>query len=244
VGKLEIFGDSSIIGGGKLGFEAGLYTILDLPQRVAVYPIEQNELLIEIPAIVPALRRTLKGSHHFHEDGDLYPGPGNWKGSFLFNPDGSFGTFTVSSQRATLQQDLFKGEIYTSILVDDNSNFEASSGELIFGFGTENQEVPVRFRGIPNSSTILIDPSYTFTKDHPTGTVVNVLRSQTPYVPERSGEDLAVYLTSPSGAREIVEEILQTLKAAGIVIRFVVLAPEYKYILDNPYISEDDAPSC
>lgn len=244
VGNIEIFGDSSILGAAKLDFPVGSFSILNLDQRVAVYNIEPNELLIEIPAIVPALRRTLRGSHHFPADGTIYPGPGTFLGSFLFNPDGSQGTFTVSSQRATLQQIVNKGEVQTSIAVDDTSNFEISSGQLIFGFGTENQEVPVRFRGVPNSNTILIDPAYTFINDHAPGTVVNVLRDNNPYEPRRNGQDLAVYLTSPSGAREIVEEILATLQAAGIIVRFLVLAPKYKYILDNPYISDDNAPEC
>lgn len=247
VGKLELFSDSTILGPTKLGFDADIYTILNLDQRVAVYNINPNELLIEIPAIVPALRRTLRGSHHFHLDGTLEPPqpPENvvWAGSFFFNPGGEGGTFTVSSQRAAIQQPIDKGQIYPSIAVDDNSNFEAATGVLIFGFGTENEEQPVRFRGIPNSSTILLDPSYTFKFDHPVGTVVNVLRDTEPYVPQRTGKDLAIYFTSPSGAREIVQEILDTLKAAGIIVRFRVLAPNYKYIIDNPYLSSDDAPS-
>src|SRR5690606_20152679 len=99
-----------------------------------------------------------------------------------------------------------------------------------------------RYRGIPNSKTVLIDPSYIFQFDHPVDEFINVVSDSNAYVPRRDGSDLAIYLTSPAGARSIVEEILRSLTAAGIIIRFVVLAPEYKYLIDNPYLFDDDAP--
>ena len=95
---------------------------------------------------------------------------------------------------------------------------------------------------IPNSKNVLIDPSHIFQNDHPIGTYVNVLSELKNYIPRRSGIDLPIYLTSPSGARDAVEIILQGLAAAGVIINFVVLAPTYKYLQDNPYIDEDNAP--
>lgn len=246
VGILEVI-TSSGIGVSKLDFTVGEYDILTLDQRVSIYNINPHEIIMELPAIVPALRRTLKGSHHFHEDATLEPPKGTaqgiWAGSFLFDPNGTAGNFTVTSQKALLTQSISKGDILTSITVDDNSNFTSGTGKLIFGFGLTAQEVPVTYRGIPNSNTILIDPGYSFENDHPIGTAVNVILNEEAYVPRRNGVDLAVYLTSPSGAREIVQVILDSLKAAGIILRFVILAPKYKYLLDNPYLSEDNAPS-
>jgi hypothetical protein len=245
-GSIEII-DSSMISASKLDFTLGVFDILKLDQRVAVYNLKPNELLIEIPSIVPALRRTLKGSHHFHADSTLEgPKPtlnGIWQGSFMFNPNGSVNTFTVTGQKAALQQLLSKGQVYTSALVDTTGLIVNPSGEIIFGFGLETQEGPVRYRGIPNTSTILLDPSYTFKFNQPIGSPINVISAKTPYVPQRDGADLAIYLTSPSGAREIVQDILRTLAAAGIILNFKVLAPKYKYIIDNPYIDTDDAPS-
>lgn len=246
VGKIEIFPTSTIIGSTKLGFSSGTFSILNLDQRVAIYNINPNELLIELPASVPALKRTLKGSHHFHIDGTLEPPQpttgGIWQGSFLYAPTGTEGSFTISSQKAIIQQEVVKGQIYPAIAVDDNSNFENVTGTLIFGFGTDHQEEPVKFRGIPNSATILLDPSYTFNFTHEIGTYVNVLVDSKAFTPSRTGKDLAVYLTSPSGARETVQEILESLKAAGIIITFNILAPKYRYLIDNPYLSDDDAP--
>lgn len=244
-GSIEIFA-STMIGAGKLDFDIGNYDILDLDQRVVVYNINPNELLIEIPAVIPALRRTLRGSHHFHADATIEPAipPANgiWQGSFVFSPNGQTNSFTVSRQNCKLQQSIDKGNIYTSVAVDDNSLFTSMSGELIFDFGLNSEEGPVKFRGIPNSNTILIDPGYVFKFDHDVNANINVISKNQPYTPLKNGKDLAVYLTSPSSAREVVQMILESLAAAGVIIKFKVLAPTYKYIIDNPYLSDDNAP--
>lgn len=246
VGNVEIIA-SSMVGPSKLDFTEGSFDILNLPQRVAVYNINPNELLIEIPAIVPALRRTLKGAHHFHQDGTIEPAvpPANgiWQGSFFFNPAGSESTFTVTGQQATLNQTVSKGSVYTSLTVMNASNFLAPSGILMINFGKGTEEAPIRYRGIPNTNTLLIDPSYVWRNNHFAGEVINVIAKQEPYTPRKDGTDLAIYMTSPSGARVVVQDILDTLKAAGIIINFLVLAPKYKYLLYNPYIDTDDAPS-
>ncbi len=244
-GSVEIYA-STMIGTSKLDFPIGSYDILSLDQRVVVYNINPNELLIEIPAVIPALRRTLRGAHHFHADSTIEPArgvnQGVWQGSFIFSPNGQTNPFTITKQNCNLQQSITKGNIYTSVAVDDNSSFVNTTGELIFDFGRETQEGPVKYRGIPNMNTILIDPGYVFKFDHDTNSEINVISQKQPYTPVKNGKDLAVYLTSPSGAREVVQMILESLAAAGVIVKFKVLAPTYKYLLDNPYISDDDAP--
>lgn len=223
-----------------LGLTIGVENLItDLAQRSVVYQVRPGELTIEIPAIVPTLRRTLKGSHHFHADatleGPVAPGNGVWAGSFLYST--TLSPFVVTGTKAVLEETVLKGSVLTEITVDDTEGFPASGGELIFNFGRENQERPVDFITIPNSKTILIDPGYTFQFTHLVGSEVNLLRpNQTaPYKPRRDGTDLAIYLTSPSNSRQIVQNLLKSLAAAGIVINFLILLPEYRYILDNPF---------
>lgn len=226
----------------KLDMKNGKTTILALDQRVSIYNLNKNELIIEIPSIVPALRRTLKGSHHFHADatlaGPVPPANGVWQGSFLFNPTGSVDTKTISAQRAHLLAPITKNSVYTSALVAFDHAFDNPSGFILFDYGTDQEEGPIFYRGIPNSSTILLDPSYVFKFDHQINSMVNVVTAFTPYVPQKTGKDYAIYLTSPSGARQEVQAILDGLKAAGIILHFIVLAPKYKYIIDNPYLPE------
>jgi hypothetical protein len=239
VGAIDILGGNGF-SNSKINFLSGHYNILSLDQRVAVYEISPNEITIEIPAVVPALKRTLRGSHHFHQDATLAspvpPANGIWQGSFFYNPTGSEETVTITSQKCSLQQIVLKNSVNVGIAVDDNSNFKNSSGEIFIGYGTSAQEGPIRYRGLPNKNTILIDPGYSFLFDHQIGTTINVVSQDKPYVPRVDGQDLAIYLTSPSDARNIVEAILESLAAAGIVITFVILAPKYRYLIDNPYL--------
>jgi hypothetical protein len=240
IGNIEIYSGSTILGTSKIDLVAKKYETNQLNQRVTIYEIRPNEVVIEIPAVVPKLRRSLKGSHHFHEDSTLEE---SWVGSFFYNPSGSQASYTVSRQKAVIQENLAKGNVFTKVTVDDTSSFGTSTGTLIFDWGGPNEEVGIKFRGIPNSNTVLLDPSYKFRFDHVSGETINALVSQTPYIPRRSGDDYAIYLTSPSDARVVVQEILKSLAAAGIIINFVILAPSYKYAIDNPYLTSDDAPS-
>ncbi len=230
-GSIEIL-TSSMVGASKLDFTVAKYELNQLDQRVAIYEIKPNEIVMEIPALVPALRRTLLGSHHFHADETL---AGDWKGSFIYNSGGS-SSYSVSGEETTIDEALVKGEVYTKVTVDDATVITSQSGTLIFDWGGNNEEVGVKYRGVPNSKTVLLDPSYTFQKTHNINTKINVLaddKNETD--PNVDGSDLAIYINSPVSARSIVEEILRTLTAAGIIITFVVLAPKFKYLCQNPY---------
>lgn len=236
---------SSGIGSSKLNFSTDLIKLSSQAQRFAIYEVNPNELTIEIPAVVPTFFETLKGSHHFHADETLEsaiaPANGVWAGSFLYNPSGSSGDYSITSQLARSQEILTAGNVYTKVTVDSTSNFTSTTGYLIFGFGTEREEQPVKFRGIPNSKTILLDPSYVFQTTHPSNEAINVIAALDPTEPRETGEDLAIYLPSPSSARAKIEDIMESLTAAGVYIRFIILAPNYKYLQDNPYLTSDNA---
>jgi hypothetical protein len=230
----------SMVGTSALNFPVQKNQLIEQSQRVCIYEINPNEIIIEIPAIVPALRRTLLGSAHLHPDGSLSPpeppDEGIWEGSFLFDPLGTESSSTITGQNCTTSQALIKGSVYTAVTVDSTENIIDQSGYLMFGLGTPHEEQPIRFRGVPNSNTILIDPSYVFKNTQPVGTSINVLSALRPYVPRTDGQDLAVYLTSPSDARAVTQTILESLAAAGVVVTFVILLPSYKYLIQNPYL--------
>ena len=234
-GSVEFTGGSAI-STTKLDLELKRFLITDLDQRTVVYELRHRELIIELPAVLPVLRRTLRGSHHFHADATLETGPtAGFIGSFLFSPNGNK-PYTITSQRAQLQSGLTKGNIYTTLTVDDTSSFNQESGYLIFDFGKDTEEQPVKFLSVPNTNTILIDPSHIFKQNHLAGSTVNVITSDLkPYDPATSGKDYAVYLTSPSEARQLVQELLASLAAAGVVVTFLIKFPNYLYLCGNPY---------
>lgn len=213
--------------------------VTDLAQRTVLYQVNPGEIIIELPAIVPTLRRTLKGSHHFHADATLEspipPANGVWAGSFVYSSNSN--PFVVTNTKAVLQEDILKGSVITEITVDNASQFPATGGKLIFDFGKDTEEQPVSYITVPNNNTILVDPGYSFEFTHLNGSSINLLvpNQTTPYKPRVDGTDLAIYLTSPANARDVVQEILKSLTAAGIVVSFLVLLPTYTYLIDNPY---------
>lgn len=231
-----------ISGFGPIGVTEGFKNrVTDLSQRTVLYQINPGEILIELPAIVPTLRRTLKGSHHFHADATLEspvpPSNGTWAGSFVYSTTSS--PFVVTRTKATLTQTILKGSVQNEITVDDASMFDPAGGDLMFSFGKTEQEYPVSYITVPNNNTILIDPGYSFQETHLSGSTVNFLlpNQTTPYKPRRDGADLAVYLTSPANARDVVQEILKSLTAAGVSVTFLILLPSYRYLITNPYDS-------
>lgn len=237
-GSVEIK-SSSMVGGGKVDFTLKKFRITDLSQRTVLYQLRPRELIIELPAIVPALKRTLRGSHHFHADATLEPpiapAEGVWAGSFLFSPSGV--SYTVTKDSCVLQQNITVGSVVPTLTVSSASDIPDAPGTLIFDWGKTGEEQPVPYIGRPNANTLLIDPGHVFQSNHLIGANINrVLPDLKPATPRTSGDDLAIYMTSPSGARQIVQDILKQLAAAGIIINFVILLPDYKYLVcRNPY---------
>lgn len=185
--------------------------------RVQISEINPNEIIIRIPSTIPALRRVLKGSAHLHSDSSLT----DWKGSFLY--DSTVG-YTVQRFKTTLNQNIVEGQVYTQLSCIDTSNIPNERGLLIFNFGRENTEVLVPYLGRPNNSTILLDPSYVFTESHSIGDQINkVLVGST--VPRSGGRDLPAYVVGIEEAREQVQEIVRSIIATGVVIRWDITYP-------------------
>ena len=178
--------------------------------------------------------------------------PQIWVGSFLYDPTGLNSNFTITGQSAIIVGDtttggdgLTAGEVHPRITVESESNtLPDESGLAVVGFGSSSQETAlVLYRGKANQSVIEVDPSFVFTKTHPKGTFINIVQSASPFVPDRQGDAYPVYLTSSTAAREVILDILRTLAAAGVFINFVIIAPDYKYLVDNPYLTTDDPPT-
>lgn len=309
--------------------------LINQTQRAVIYEINPNEVVIEIPAVVPTLARGLRGALHVHNGpllnnlinrgevvnyilpdtlfldnttnqytvtsdqtwftydkttrtlvlsppANLDPGvfefnvsndttptdtfrffvrvidrlnpPQNqdiWVGAFVFDPNGLQSTFTLSGQSALIQGDaltgqnqLAAGQVYPRVTVDPATNtLPDESGLAIIGFGTDSQEAAlIRYRGKASDSVILLDPSFIFTKTQPQDTYINIVSNASPFIPDRNGNAYPIYLTSSTQARLVIQGILQTLAAAGVVVNFVIAAPEYKYLIDNPYLTTDGTP--
>ena len=259
--------------------------------EVSFAEINCNEIVIAIPSAVPSLRRTLKGSHHFHaysgfissidnvskqltidisEDSKLmqeselagsYIGQGlntveivdntagttgivlqfgagadlsvfNLTDNFvLLNPHypGAFfkhpaAPWSLRRRRGVLGQNISQGDILTTITMLDASDIPNEEGLLVFNFSQENEESEIRYLGRPNNSTLLIDPIYPFQKDHAIGEVVNLIVKPSTK-PNIDGTDYGIYIVGVTAARILAQQIIQSIVASGVVIRWIVKEP-------------------
>ena len=176
-----------------------------------------------------------------------------WQGAFLFDPSGSGSNFTVSGQSAIIVGDatisdstsLTAGEVHPRIQVDPGTNtLPEEPGFAVIGFGSNTEEAAlIRYRGRASDAVIEIDPSFIFTNTHTQGTFINIVSAASPFVADKVGGDYPIYMTSSTSARETILEILRSLSAAGVILNFVILAPDYKYLIDNPYLTTDSSPN-
>lgn len=230
-GSIEIL-PCTMVDISKLDFTIGKYELTQQKLRTVLYEINQKEIIIELPAMVSNLSRDNYSATYFHDTQTIIP---NWTGHFFYDFSGEFSQYTVSNKKCLLQNNIVKDRVYTSITVDDASIFTESSGYLVFDWNLNNEEAPVFYRSIPNSSTILLDPSYSFKKDHIINANINLINARTAHIPNPNGSDYPIYFSDPVGARIIVQNFLEKLKACGVEITFIIQSPEIPYIINNPY---------
>ena len=150
----------------------------------------------------------------------------NFPSSYVFDPTGQL--FTVTQVSSELFNPVTAGTISSTINLTNASNFPNKPGKFILDFGRNNQEGPISYTSRPNNSTLLIDASYQFEKDHAAGRKVNLIQP-TPSLPRLTGEDYPVYVTGTEEARVAAQELIRKLLAAGVVIRFIVDFPEFLF---------------
>lgn len=237
-------GAIQVIAGGmvsatKLNLPTNRVQIQSISPHCAIYEINNKELIFEIPALVPLLKRTLLGSHHWHPTYAIAPPepPTNdiWVGSFMYSRSIEPNQFTVTGKVASLQEGVTAGNVYTTLLASNASNLPNTTGYLIFDFGLDTEEQPVKYFGVPNSNLIFIDPEHVFKYNHNVGSNINYLSQLSDLVPASNGSDYAIYFTSPVTARDTAESLVETLIAAGVIATFAIQLPSYYYPIANPY---------
>jgi len=138
--------------------------------------------------------------------------------------------YLITSKRARLTQAIEAGRNYATISVDDSSDIPNEEGWLIFGFGTANEEQPVKYLGRPNNSSIKLDSAHVFESQHIENVLVSVLHQVEPYDPRDNGQDYAVYLTGVRAALAEFQSIMsEYLVAMGVRIRWEIERPEYPF---------------
>jgi hypothetical protein len=147
----------------------------------------------------------------------------NYPSAYIFDPTGQL--FTVTGNVSDLTAQVDQGVISPTLSLNNASSFPNQPGLLLLNFGRNDQEGPISYNSRPNNSTLLIDASYIFQKEHVIGTKVNYV-ANTPTIPRITGDDYAVYVTGTQEARNAAQELIKKLLAAGVVVRFIIEFPE------------------
>ena len=148
-------------------------------------------------------------------------------GPYIFD---TAANFTAGSDYGTLNQAILPGAPLTILaLTGMTSTFPVGPGYFIIEYGLGNQEGPIRYTSKPNSGSLIIDPSFVFQKAHAVGANVRYVNSLEATDPRQTGGDYATYVTGLAPARVILQDLVRQAVAAGIVVRFIVGFPEYRF---------------
>jgi len=158
------------------------------------------------------------------------------EGSYLWDQNSDF---VLSSLTSDLTTEIESGTTERNIQVSTN-DIPNEEGKLIFDFGTEKQEGPVRYLFKPNATSLALDPSYVFKFTHNIGSSVTMIRRQGGVEFSGVGAEYGGYITDPAIAREVLQELMEEVKSVGIFINFIVRFPEQFYNTIDTYRSGVD----
>lgn len=147
----------------------------------------------------------------------------NYPSAYIFDPVGQL--FTVTGIASELAATVNEGQVSPSLVLNNASIFPNQSGKILLDFGRSKQEGPITYNSRPNNSTLLIDASYVFGKEHLPGSKVNFISDQ-PTLPRVTGDDYPVYIVGTEEARTAAQSLIRSLLAAGVVVRFIIEFPE------------------
>ena len=148
-------------------------------------------------------------------DNDEVPGP------FVFDPDAGI---AIAATEATSAQIIESLRGISTLKVDSTAGFP-DSGYLVLGFGTQYEISPVKYVAILDATTFLIDRTFTFPKDIPSGVNVSLLYQKGPWVPANVTEIGAFWLTDSSSGRVAAQTFIEGAAAAGVQVANRIIYP-------------------
>jgi len=148
-------------------------------------------------------------------------------------------TFVLSSNTAQISDAIQAGKIVRLLNVSSNT-ISKDGGYLIFDYGRSTQEGPVRFLYKPTDNTIALDPSYTFKHSHTANSPIVAISRKGPHQMSGRATEYPPYITDPSEARFILQDLIRSVKSAGIFVNFLVRYPEQLYATLDVYQSGID----
>ena len=137
--------------------------------------------------------------------------------------------YVISSLTSNIQQQVKAGSIIRTLQITGPNNIPDAEGFVIFGFGTEKEEGPIRYLYKPTDNSLQMDPAYTFKFTHNIGDAVTMIRRKGAHVMSGSAAEYPLYITDPGIARETLKAVMTEVKSVGIFIDFIIRYPQLLY---------------
>lgn len=158
------------------------------------------------------------------------------KGPYVWDLNAAF---VLASKLGTISEEIKAGQVFKTLTIGTN-NLPNSDGQLIFDFGTDLQEGPVRYLYKPSDNTLALDPAYVFQNNHAVGSSVTLINQRGAHAMSGKGTEYPPYVTDPAVAREIFQELVLKVKSVGIFVEFLVRYPVQLYSTVDVYRSGND----
>ena len=143
--------------------------------------------------------------------------------------------FVLSSLVAVNTTDIKAGSTQRNISVNLANSIPDQEGYLIFDYGTDSQEGPVRMLYKASDTTLAVDPAYVFLYDHDIGSSITMIRRRGAHQLSISGKEYAPYITDPASARDTLKTLINQVKSAGIFLEFIIRYPVQYYATEDVY---------
>lgn len=158
------------------------------------------------------------------------------RGPYMWSPNANY---VLSSLTTTLQSEIFTGNTARTISIASDNNIPNVESLLVFDFGTEREEGPVRCLYKPNNTTLQLDPAYVFQKHHEVGSSITVIRRRGAHVMSGLGTEYPLYVTDAGVAREVLKQLILQVKSVGLFVDFLIRFPQQLYSTLDVYKSEN-----
>lgn len=145
-----------------------------------------------------------------------FPGP------YVFDPVSGI---PISNIATTTTNDLDRNTSTKYLGVVSTSGWNMDGGYLAIGFGTSVFDRPIKYSGILNTTTLILDQSYIFPMTVVAGTSVTMLFQKGPWVPDNITEVGAFWATDDSsGVKACISAIDQSV-ASGVSVDYEIKYP-------------------
>ena len=137
--------------------------------------------------------------------------------------------FVLAAFLGKTATDVKAGNIVLNLQIDTPNNIPNVDSFIIFDYGLETQEGPVRMLYKASDGVIALDPAYVFQYNHPVGSNITTIRRKGAPILGGLGKEYAFYTSDPAAARLVLQELIGSIKSVGTFLRYVISFPKLYY---------------